>query len=152
MDRLESGFLMLALAPPAWLVGVFLGGVEGYGLPLAIVITGMGLAGWGIPTERRFVAAAGLAIAAFGMAVFYDFRFADGIFGFAGLVYALACIAAIFATLAGMRTVQAVCFGALAFAGFLWAVGDLTSWPWQPGNVLTVIGGAYAAVGALRDR
>lgn len=153
MDRLESGATLLALAPAAWLLGVFFfGAEEGYGLPLAIILAGMAFAGWGLATERRGVAAGGLLAAALGMLLFFDFSFAGGMAPFAGLVFTAAAVVLVFAVLAGMRPVQAGCLGALAFAGLLWVLSDLTSLTWQGGNLLLLAGGTLGAIGVLRDR
>lgn len=153
MDRLESGATLLALAPAAWLLGVFFFGAdEGYGLPLAIILVGMGVAGWGLATERRGVAAGGLLVAAAGNHLFFNFSFAGGLAPFAGFVFCASAVVLAFAVLAGMRPVQAACLGAFAFAGVLWILSDLTSATWLVGNLLLVAGGTLGAIGALRDR
>ena len=150
MDRLRLGLVLLALAPVAWIVGVFVDGSAAYLLQLAVLFVGLALAAWATP-GRRWVSTAGFALAAIGIAWFYGGDLFAGHANRAGALFLLGClVAAVGAAIASTR-VLAVGLVIVALSGAYWVYADATSgasWVWQPGNVLTFAGAVLAALGA----
>jgi hypothetical protein len=151
VDRISIGLLVLALAPAAWIVGS-LATDGGYLLPLGVMLIGLGLAAWAFPADRPVLAGLGFALAAVGVALFYDFDLFDGLPSRAGAVVALGLAVAAVSTWAGAPRGASVGLAVVAVGSALWVYSDGRPWEsladqpleWQVGNLLAV-GGAFTA-------
>jgi hypothetical protein len=151
VDRLRLGLALFALAPLAWILGLVLqGGTDG--LPgLLVILAGAGLAAWALPA-RRIPGAAGFALAAVGIALFYQGDFVGGLSNAAGGLFLLGCLAAAVGVGLERGRVEAAGLLAMALAGLLWVISDgVGGWTWQPGNLLACVGPAVAATKAWQD-
>lgn len=150
MDRSRLGFLLIAAAPAAWIVGAIGVGQRDYILPLAVVLVGTGLAAWAVPAGRRIIGAVAIIVVALGMGVFYDFDlFSDLEHRGAGIILlglGISAISVIADTPRGLAAGLIV----IAAGAALWIYVDGTDWEWQPGNLLLLAGALVGAVEAWR--
>jgi hypothetical protein len=151
MHYLGKGLVLLALAPVAWLLGLFMQGPEEFIAPVVLQCIGLGLAAWGLRTERAGPAVAGFLVAAVGILLFY---LGEGLFtnpaSFAGGLFLVGCLVCALGAAKVAFPILATGFFVLTAGSVLWVFADAISggWIWQPGNLLAFGGSVLAGLSA----